>query len=145
MVGDYFEDSRGFSVFKNKGGSSIKEVAYSLYCCTKIGPNSIYDRSFLSSLFYSLIFSLLNAELTLREIEDFCTMLPTDLWSYWGGARYIILIDGDADTVLTRMTRRANNVDLATDYGKAQEKVFLIVAKYLDATFLIKSSFKSMS
>ena len=145
-IGDYFEDGNKYPVFANKAGISRIEVAYSLYCCVKINDHTIHDRSPLSSLFYQLVFAVMNGNMSNKDIEDFCQQLPNEMWSYWGGRRYIILLDEDFSSVLTRMKRRGNGIDiLSTNYVQAQKLIFSIVARHLNATILIKRSSESMS
>ena len=145
-IGDYFEDSNKYPVFANKAGITRIEVAYSLYCCVKINDHTIHDRSPLSSLFYQLIFAVMNGEMSNEDIEDFCQHLPNELWSSWGGKRYIILLDEDFSTVLMRMRRRGNGIDvLSINYVQAQKLTFSIVAKHLNATILTKKSSETMS
>lgn len=109
----------------------------------KTFPNKqfVYDRSFLASYCYSIIFDsskwVYNVDSGVEELVDF--KLPKEILLYMKKlGDIIIFIAGDPEYTLQLMNKRANGIDILTvDYILRQNIIFTRLADLLGAPKII--------
>ncbi|EZG42729.1 hypothetical protein GNI_233860 [Gregarina niphandrodes] len=88
---------------------------------------------------------MMEGRITLRQTEGMLSDLPDAFWQLFRRIKTIIVLEDDVHGCLERMRNRNNGIDSMTiDYVIAQNQVFQLLAKFINAKVIVHKKGENM-
>lgn len=134
-IGDYAEDAKNYSVFKEKSKHHQYDLEYQMHVVKNLSIGSLHDRGPWSNVIYNYIFRYMStkipieADLIINEFKSSCQRTFKFLSSMFNIV-ILVCLDRNAFDVTQRMKIRGNGIDvLNEEYVYAQNLFFKIFAR----------------
>lgn len=135
QIGDYAEDAKNYSVFKEKAKYHHYDLEYQMYVMKNLVMGSLHDRGPWSNVIYNYIFRYmatkipLEADLIINDFKSACQRTFKFLSNMFNIV-IIVCMDRNGFDVAQRMKIRGNGIDvLNEEYVYAQNLFFKIFAR----------------
>lgn len=135
QIGDYGEDAKNYSVFKEKTKYHHYDLEYQMYVMKNLKMGSLHDRGPWSNVIYNYIFRYMatkipiEADLIISEFKSACQRTFKFLTGMFNIV-ILVCLDRNGFDVAQRMKIRGNGIDvLNEEYVYAQNLFFKIFAR----------------